>query len=65
MNKEEKVALALLVTLGATALDCRAAEHKQREFEDKFGVNLTEGNVRNVIKKVSDLLSGSEDVQIF
>lgn len=64
MSREEKAALALLVTLGATALDCQAAEVKLKEFENRFGVCIDTHTITSVIKKVGGSLSGSETVDI-
>lgn len=64
MTKAEKVALGLLVTIGATAVDCDAVEDKKKEFEDKFGVAITHDVIASVIVKVGDLLAGSETVVI-
>jgi len=63
MNKyAEQVALAFLVTLGATALDSGMMEEKRRLFERRFGVEITDKNIVSVIKQVRHMLSGSEEV---
>ena len=64
LNQREKATLALLVTVGATAMDCGVTDVKKREFEEKFGVKIATGDVTSVINKVADLLSGSENVII-
>jgi hypothetical protein len=64
LNREEKVALALMTTLGATAMDCNVSEAKIKEFEAKFGVHITGETVARVINKIGNLLSGSESVVI-
>lgn len=64
LSAEEKVTLAFLTTIGATALDLGAAEDKKKQFEDKFGTKITTRAVVSVVKKVGDLLAGSESIII-
>lgn len=62
MTRTEIVTMALLTTLGATALDAGVA--KVEEFETRFGVKITTDVVVGVFKKIADLLSGQEPVII-
>ena len=64
MTQAEKAALGLLVTVGATAVDCGVVDDKKKEFENKFGVTITDEVIASVIVKIGDLLSGSETVVI-
>lgn len=64
LSAKEKVALAFLTTLGATALDLGVAEDKKKQFEDKFGSEITTDAIVSVVKKVGDLLAGSENIII-
>jgi hypothetical protein len=64
VTKVEKVALGLLVTVGATAVDCDVVGEKKKQFEDKFGVVITREVIASVIVKIGDLLAGSETVVI-
>jgi len=63
-TRHETVALALLTTLGATALDAGVAEAKRRQFADTFGFEVTEAVVVAVIDKLAAALSGSEQIII-
>jgi len=64
LNSEEKVALAFLATIGATAVDSGVTEDKRKQFENKFGTRITPRVVASVVKKMADLLSGSETIII-
>ena len=56
--------MAMLSTLGATALDSGLAVEKCRQFEERFGVKLTEAMVVTVIDKLAHALNGSEQIII-
>lgn len=64
MTEAEKVALALLVTLGATAVDSGMMEDTKKKFEQRFGVAITDDVIVSVINKVKGTLDGFETVVI-
>lgn len=65
MNQAEKVALAMLVTIGATAMDTGLMEEKKKQFEARFGVKITNEIIVSVINKIrASLDRGSEQVVI-
>ena len=65
MNWEERVALAMLVTIGATAVDTGLMEERKKQFETRFGVKITNEIITSVINKIRVSLDrGSEQVVI-
>ena len=65
MNREERVALAMLITIGATAVDTGLMEERKKQFETRFGVNITNEIITSVINKIRVSLDrGSEQVVI-
>jgi hypothetical protein len=64
LDAREKVTLAFLTTVGAAVIDLGAAEDKKKQFEDKFGTTITTGSVTSVVKKMANLLAGSETIII-
>lgn len=59
---QDRVTMAFLVALGATAMGT-PSDVKRREFEDKFGVRITDDSVVRVIQHVARELDGSEEVK--
>ena len=65
MNWTEKVVLAMLVTIGATAMDTGLMEERRKQFEARFGVKITNEVIVSVINKIrASLDRGSEQVVI-
>lgn len=56
MTRDEKAALAMLVTLGATAMDTGLMEEKRRQFENRFDVVISDEVIVGVIKKMELML---------
>ena len=64
MSWQERVALAMLVTIGATAVDTGLMAEKREQFEKRFGVVIDNDVIVSVINRMETMLNGSEDVVI-
>lgn len=62
MRWGERVTLAMLATVGATAMDTAFGRQVRERFESKFNVKIDDETIASVVDKLATVVNGAEEV---